>query len=254
MPYLLLRILPWLVGGASFFAAEWTWRNPQDYPLVLGIALVIYFAASVLIGWKRLELKDLAAKMLLPAIAFVGLALASLMAEQPIERNVLTALFAIIPAYGLELLYLLTHQPSRYPVNGLSRFNLALVPLSAFSFSVGLIGMQIFIHLPKWVILFSFTALYALLAFLTDHPNAERASKMRWTVFGALLGLQIGILSVILPVGLEAIGGIAALAVAWPLRARRYTYEPKPPRSLAVAESIGALVLFFAILLVSRWA
>lgn len=254
MPYLLLRVLPWLVGVAGFLAAEWTWRHPSDYPWALVAVLVAYLASSVVLGWKRLGPKDLVTKMLTPAIAFVTLSLAALLAERMEERLALTALLTLVPAYALDLLFLLTHQPSRYPVNGLSRFNLALVPLSAFCAAVGLVGMQIFVQLPKWIIILSFTILGATLARLTEHPNVGRVVVGRWTIFGAILGLHVGILSVVLPVGLEVIGALAAIAFAWPLRARRYGYEPKPPRSLAIAETTGATVLYLAILLVSRWA
>ncbi len=254
MPYLFLRTLSWLVGVAAFLAAEWTWRHPSDYPWALVIVLAAYLVASVVIGWKRLGPKDLATKMLMPAVAFITLCLASLLAERSEERIGLTILLTVVPAYALDLLFLLTHQPSRYPVNGLSRFNLALVPLAAFCAAVGLVGMQIFVQLPKWITILSFTALGATFARLTEHPSVAPAVVRRWTLFGALLGLHIGILSVVLPVGLEVIGALAALAFAWPLRARRYSYEPKPPRRLAIAETTGATVLYLAILLVSRWA
>ncbi|MEK7473499.1 MAG: hypothetical protein AAB668_02095 [Patescibacteria group bacterium] len=254
MPYLFLRLLPWLVGAVSFFAVEWTWRRPGDYPWALVAALALYLAASVAIGWKRLGPADLATKMLTPAIAFVTLGLAALMAERTEERIALTFFLIVVPGYALDLLFLLTHQPSRYPVNGLSRLNLALVPFSAFCLAVGLVGMQIFIQLEKWIIILAFVLLGAALARLTEHPSAGRVAAGRWTVFGAILGLHVGILSVVLPVGLEVIGALAAIAFAWPLRARRYGYEPKPPRRLAMAETTGATVLYLAILLVSRWA
>lgn len=254
MRHLLTRLVPGLVGVAGFVAAEWTWRHPRDYPWALAAVLASYVAASVTLGWKRLGPKDLAEKMLMPGFAFVSLALASLMAEHTAERIALTTLLTVVPFYALELLYLLAHQPSRYPVNGLSRLNLALVPLAAFCVAVGLIGMQIFIRWPDWGTVLAFTAFGAAVARLTEHPTVGRAAALRWTVFGAVLGLHVGILAVVLPVGLEVTGSLAALAFAWPLRARRYSYEPKPPRRLAIAESAGAAALFVAILLVSRWA
>lgn len=253
MPYFLLRAFPWFVALLAFAAAQWTWRTPDVYPWALGGALAAYLGTSVLLGRARLGWKDLATKMLMPAIAYVALALAALLAEHPYERGALTLLLAAVPGYGLELLFLLTHQPSRYPVNGLSRFNLALVPLSAFGFAVGLVGMQTFIQLPKWIVIASFAFLGIVFTALTEHPNVDRATSRRWTAFGALLGLHVGLLCIVLPVALEVIGGLSALAFAWPLRARRYTHDPKPPRSLAIVETAGAAVLFAAILLVSRW-
>ncbi|MCC6563684.1 hypothetical protein IT087_02220 [Candidatus Uhrbacteria bacterium] len=254
MRFLLTRFSPWLVGVAALLASQWTWTHPTDYPWVLGSVLAAYVAASVILGWKKLGPKDLAAKMLMPGFAFASLVLASLMAERVEERILLTILMTVVPLYSLELLHLLAHQPSRYPVNGLSRLNLALVPLSAYCIAVGLVGMQIFIRWPDWATVLCFTALGAAVARITEHPTVGRAASIRWIIFGAVLGLHVGFLAVVLPVGLEVTGSLAALAFAWPLRARRYSYEPKPPRRLAYIESAGATFFFIAILLVSRWA
>ncbi len=254
MRFLITRFSPWLVGAAALLASQWTWSHPHDYPWIFGAVLVGYVAACVALGWKRLGPKDLAAKMVMPGFAFASLVLASLMAERIEERILLTVMLTVIPLYALELLHLLAHQPSRYPVNGLSRLNLALVPLSAYCIAVGLVGMQIFIRWPDWATLLSFTALGAAVARVTEHPTVGRAASLRWIAFGAVIGLHVGLLAIVLPVGLEVIGSLAALAFAWPLRARRYSYEPKPPRRLAWIEGTGATVFFIAILLVSRWA
>lgn len=254
MRLLVIRFSPWLVGVAALLAAQWTWTHPRDYPWALASVLLAYFAASLALGWKKLGPKDLAAKMMMPGFAFASLVLASLMAERMEERLLLTILMTAVPLYSLELLYLLAHQPSRYPVNGLSRLNLALVPLSAYCLAVGLVGMQIFIRTPDWATVAAFTLIGAAVARITEHPTVGRAASVRWIAFGGLLGLHVGLLAVTLPVGLEVIGSLAALAFAFPLRARRYSYEPKPPRRLAMVEGAGATVLFVAILLVSRWA
>jgi hypothetical protein len=254
MRFLLTRFSPWLVGAAALLASQWTWLHPRDYPWALGAVLAAYIAASISLGLKRLGYKDLAAKMIMPGFAFASIVLASLMAERVEERMLITILLTVIPLYSLELLYLLAHHPSRYPVNGLSRLNLALVPLSAYCIAVGLVGMQIFIRWPDWATLLSFITLGAAVARITEHPTVGRAASLRWIAFGAVIGLHVGLLAIVLPVGLEVIGSLAALAFAWPLRARRYSYEPKPPRRLAWIEGTGATVFFIAILLVSRWA
>jgi hypothetical protein len=121
-------------------------------------------------------------------------------------------------------------------------------------------GLQVFLTDPAWVhiadtvTLGVFSLLGAILALITCHPTSDRGHRVRWSAFGALLGLQIGILCVILPVALPVIGCTAALGLASPLRARRYGHDPKPPTQLAWAEGSMALVFFLALLLVSRWA
>ncbi|MEI7511956.1 MAG: hypothetical protein WCK01_00650 [Candidatus Uhrbacteria bacterium] len=260
MRYLLLRCLPWLVGALGFFAFEWTWKDAGIYPYSLFVPWIALIIAALLIGWRKVSFNELIEKMAVPTIAFATLALVCLFAEQPIERGFLTALGAGIPLLSLELLFLYAYQPTRYPVNAISRLNLALVPLTAFFLAVGLMGLQIFLTDPAWehvadpVTLGAFMLLGAVLTLITGHPTSDRAHRVRWTAFGALLGLHIGLLCIILPVSLSVIGCIAALGFAAPLRARRYGYDPKPPIQLAWVEGISAFVLFMTILLVSRWA
>ena len=260
MRYLILRALPWLVGALGFFAIEWTWSDPKNYPWTLVAPWVALIVAAFVIGWRKVSFTELVEKMTMPTIAFAALGLACLLAEHPLERGLLTALGAGIPLLSLELLFLYAYQPTRYPVNAISRLNLALVPLTAFFLAVGLIGLQVFLTDPAWeriadpITMGSFAALGAVLALITCHPTSDRAHRVRWTLFGALLGLHIGILCIILPVSLSVSGCIAALGIAAPLRARRYGHDPKPPKQLAWAEGAMAFVFFFTILLVSRWA
>lgn len=254
MRYLLLRLLPWLVGALGLAASEWVWQRPGDYPWPLALTVAAFFAASAVLAWKHLSLHEWLNKMLPAAMSGASIALVFLMVEQPWERVILTIAFSGLLLFALELLFLLAYQPTRYPVNGLSRLNLALVPVTIFSLALGLVGMQVFIRSPDWLTVIVFTATGACLALLTAHPSDSRKQHARWGLFGALLGLHAGILCIILPLALPVIGCIAALTFAWPLRSRRYGHEPKPPARLAWAEGMAALVLFLTLVLTSRWA
>lgn len=262
MKYLFLRLLPWLVGALSLGSAEWVWRHPQDYPWPLLIAMLCALLAGCVLAWRRLSIEDFFNKMLPSALAMGSIAFAFLMPEQAWERGLISLAFAGVPLYALELLFLLTYQPTRYPVNGLSRLNMALVPLSIFCLATGVVGMQTHLRCstadrfcwPNWATVATFVFAGAVFAVLTTHPSSDRNHRIRWSVFGALIGFHIAILCVILPVALSVMGCIAALAVAFPLRARRYTYEPKPPTNLAWAEGLTALFLFVVLVLTSRWA
>jgi hypothetical protein len=260
MRYLILRCLPWLVGALGFVALEWTWRDANVYPWPLVAPWVALVLSALLIGWRKVSIGELVEKMTMPAIAYAALGLACLLVEQPFEQILFTALGVGIPLLSLELLFLYAYQPTRYPVNAISRLNLALVPLTAYFLAIGLIGLQIFLTDPAWeqiadpITFGIFAALGAILALITCHPTSDRWHRTRWAIFGALLGLQIGILCAIMPVALPVIGCVAALGLAAPLRARRYGHDPKPPTKLAWAEGTMAFVFFITLLLVSRWA
>ncbi|HVM90541.1 MAG TPA: hypothetical protein VMU11_01425 [Verrucomicrobiae bacterium] len=260
MRYLLLRSLPWLVGILGIFCFEWTWNAPSSYPWLLCLPLAAAVMSMFVIGWRKVSLLELIEKMTVPMIAYVTVALAALLVEQPVEQILITALGAGIPLLSLELLFLYAYQPSRYPVNAISRVNLALIPLSAFFLAEGLMGLQIFLTDPAWkqiadpVTIGTFIALGAILALLTSHPTSDRGSRTRWTLFGGLLGLHLGILCAILPVALPVAGCLVALGLAAPMRARRYGHDPKPPAQLAWAEGTFAFVLFLTLMLVSKWA
>lgn len=254
MRYLSLRLLPWLIGAMGFATADWVWRHPGDYPWPLVAEIVAFLVASGFLAWKRVSIQEWAEKMLPTAFAQASLAVAFLMVEQPWERATLTLAFGLLPLFALELLFLLAYQQTRYPVHGLSRLNLALAPLTAFSLALGFVGMQVFVRFPDYLTVGVFALAGGIFAVLTPHPNADRASVVRWGLFGVLLGLHVGILCIILPLSLSVIGSVAALAFAWPLRARRYGHEPKPSANLAWAEGMAAFVLFATLILTSRWA
>lgn len=254
MIFLLVRAMPWLSAAAALLAAEWQWNDASSYPYPLLAGLSVFIAASVVIAWKRIAWREFLIKMTPPLLAWISTALAMLVVEDPAARTVLTAILTGIPLIVLELLFLLAIDPGRYPVHGLSRLNVALMPLSAFLLAASLDGLRIYLQLNGWIMVALFAGFGALAFALTSHHASSHEQDIRWTMLGALAGLQAGLLVYLLPISLSAAGLIAALIIAAPLRMRRYAFQPVPGRRMAVAESAGASVLLAAILLLSRWA
>lgn len=255
MKRLLLRAQPWIVALSGALAAYMQFRFPLVYPWPLVALLLLYVAA---VGWYLFEYKrtifESALQMLPSKLFLVALALSVLLAETVFARWLITILFLLVPLTSLELMYLALFETFRYPVNALSRLNISFIPAIAFLLAVSGNGFYVFLRIsPIWNIAV-FVLVTGTLYFITSHPTADAANRLRWSVLGALIGLQAGILSLLLPVPLVVHGAIAAIIVSAPIRIRRYAYQPTPSRRHAWIESATAAVLFLTILLVSPWA
>jgi hypothetical protein len=254
MIFLLVRGLPWLIGISAFLACQWQWRHPSVYPYPLLASLVAFCAASGLIAYRRLSLDELLSKMAPAVIALSSMGFAFLLVEAPESRLALSILFAGASIVSLEMLWLLVFDPARYPVHGLSRLNVAYMPLSIFFTNLGLAGLGYFLRTPEWIAPAVLATLGAASFWLTS-PNAHgKGQRLRWTILGAAVGLQAGILTIILPVSIVVQGCLAAMLIAIPLRIRRYGSDPVPRRAVAVSEGVSVGVIFITVLLMSRWA
>lgn len=254
MIFLIIRGLPWLIGLGTFLLAQWQWRDARSYPYPLLGAILAYAIGSALIAYRRLSWQETISKMLPAALTMGAIAIAFLLAETPTTRLGLSIVMAGIPALTLELLWLLAFDPARYPVHGLSRLNHAFLPAMAFFTTFGLAGLNYFIRIPDWSMPLTLMGLGAIAFHLTTHHAADRKHQIRWTLLGALVGLQAGILAMILPLAIAVQGALAAILFAIPSRIRRYTATTVPSPGMAWTEGIGISVLFLTVLLVSRWA
>lgn len=254
VPIFVIRFSPWAAALAGFFFLEGQWQWPHAYPWPLLAALLSVLVSAVVIAWKRVPWFELINNLCPTVLLLVALGLAALHLETPLERQVLTGLFLLVPLMALEILFLLAFDPRRYPVNGFSRFNVALVPLCVAAAAFGLAGLAIFVQVPAWSVVIALTLLSALLLFVTSHPTASPAQRRRWTLLGGLAGLHAGMCVALLPVGLGVLAALAALMVGFVLRIRRYAYQPVPPRALALGEGLGAGAAFLILLLTARWA
>lgn len=254
MMYLFVRAVPWLSAAAAMLAVQWQWQNPSMYPYPMLGAIGVYIAASVLIGAGRLAWKELMVKSTPSLLLLVAAALAMLVIESPESKIALTILFAGTPLLTLELLFLLAVDPVRYPVHGLSRLNVALVPITTFLLAAALSGLRIYLQFDNLSIIAIFSLFGAAVFALTSHHASSHEQDRRWAAVGALVGFHAGFLVQVLPIGLPAQGLIASLILAIPLRMRRYAFQPVPARNVAIAESTGVAVMLAAVLLLSRWA
>jgi len=254
MIFLLVRGLPWIIGLLAFLACQWQWRDALIYPWPLVIVLTAYGAAAGLITYRRLPLDELVYKMAPGVVVLTSMGFAFLLVEAPESRLALSILLAGTAAVSLEMLWLLVFDPARYPVHGLSRLNMAFMPLSAFFTCLGLTGLGYFLRTPEWLTPAVMTALGVATFVLTASHSHSIAHRWRWGALGAGIGLQVGILAIILPVSVVVQGALAAILFAIPMRIRRYGSDPVPKRYVAWTEGVGASVLFLTVLLVSRWA
>lgn len=254
MPSILFRPLPWIVGGLGLLLSWLQWKFPLTYPWPLLALLIAYLAAGGIYAYGRLKFLDAAGRLLPTALFIISASLSFLVIEQPLIRTALTLAVAFVPFFSLDLLYLALCDPARYPVNGLSRLNLALAPSAIFLLTIGLGGLQVFLRIQPWIALLALPFLAAVFFLVTSHPTADQAHRSRWTGIGAIAGFKAAALSLALPLALPVQGALAALIVALPLRVRRYGYAPAPSRRQAIVETCLHLGCFLLLLLVSRWA
>lgn len=247
------RILPAMTSLTALLVALWQGANLLTYPYPLTLFFVGYLVVMVTIAWRQLAWSSWIEKMVPSTLSLLAIGFAYLVTDAPEQRLVLSFLLAAVSFLALELLFLLVYDAEHYPVHGLSRLNIALVPLTVFFVSATWNGLSVFIHVPRAMIVIVMMGLGALLYLLTSHPTAEGVRHWGWGILGAIVGLHVAGLILFLPVQLVIHGALGALLFAIPLRFRRYSYQPVPPVQLAYAEAIFAGVCFFGVLFSTKW-
>lgn len=253
MSLFLLRLLPVISAILAFGLVYWQWLHPLIYPQPLVWFFVWYIFATLALVWKRLSWKDALEKLVPSVIALCCVGLGFLMVESGYGRVFLTMFFVGIPYMVLELLFLLLYAPARYPVNGLSRFNIALVPISTVLFGSAFQGLIVGLRAPWWMVMGAFVFFGVAFFFFTAHPTAHHTHRLRWGVLGGWAGLHVAILELVLPLSVFTQGALAALLIFVPLRLRRYAYGPQPSHRVAWSEAVLAGICFFTILWTARW-
>lgn len=250
---LFLRLVPLLVGllEAGVF---WAQRgNPTFYPWIVVVGVAAVPSASLLIAWGRVRFFDLLEKMTPSFLLIASLAFGLLLIEGTVPFMVMLALASVCSFISLELLFLLSYHPSAYPVNGLSRLNIAYVPLIVWYAVATSSGLRVFLHVnPAWHLVLV-AALGVVLFRTTGHPGASLRQNAVWAVVGALVGFEVGAVGLLLPLSMEMQGLLAAILLCATLRARRYLYDPKPSRRMAWLEASAATSVFLMSLLSAKW-
>jgi hypothetical protein len=71
---------------------------------------------------------------------------------------------------------------------------------------------------------------------------------------GVVIGLQVALFGLLLPLEVWTQGLLAAFLFAVPLRIRRYAFPPAPALRIAIFEAVFVSLFFGALLLTARWA
>jgi hypothetical protein len=250
---LLIRLLPFLVAALEAVLFWWQRALPGAYPwfAILGVSLLP--AAAIAIGWGRVRIVDALEKTVPTFVLLASLAFALLLIEGTVALWIVIGIAAIASFASLELLFLHAWDPAAYPVNGLSHVNIAMVPIAVWYAVSTSVGLRIFLQTSIWWHLALLTALGAVLFRTTAHPGATADQRRTWTLLGALAGLQIGVIGLQLPIGMQMQGIVAALLFCGVLRARRYVHDPKPSRTFAFAEAGLAVAVFTVALATAKW-
>jgi hypothetical protein len=248
-----LRLLPLAVALFEAVAFTSQLRHPLQYPWIAAAGVIALPFASLAITWGRVRFFDMLEKMTPSFILLASLAFALLLAEGTGAQAAIAILASASCLFSLELLFLLAFNPARYPVHGLSRLNIAYVPIAIWYTASTSSGLLIFLHMDRLWHFLILIGLGAILFRTTGHPQASWQENAVWSAVGALVGGQVGLLGLLLPVSMTMQGFIAAFLLSAALRSRRYRYEPKPPVKQAWTECIVGVIAFAAILMTGKW-
>jgi hypothetical protein len=250
---LFIRFLPYIVAALEGVVFVQQIRHPLSYPWIVIIGVVALPFAAVVMTFRRVRFMDMLEKMTPSFVLLASLAFGLLLAETNIAYGVIVILAIITTLVSLELLFALAFNPSRYPVNALSRVNIGYVPLAIWYTAATSSGLLIFLHVNKIWHPILMVALGTILFRTTGHPGATTQQNAIWTALGALIGLHVGLLGLFLPVAMPVQGFIATIVLCSALRVRRYMYDPKPSARLAWVETSSSLVAIIAVLSTAKW-
>jgi len=250
---LLIRILPLFIGLLQAGLFWWQKKLPGTYPWLVVVAALSLPLASIAISWGRIKFGDLIEKMAPTFVLVAVLGFALLLVERSWETYLLTGLAAVSSFVSFELLFLVARNPAAYPVNGLSHVNVAYVPLAVYYAVSTSSGLLVFLQSAGLWHVALCTALGVILFRTTGHPGASRQQNGVWMAVGGLVGAEVGLVGLLLPLGLSAQGLVSTLIICGALRVRRYLYAPKPSRRLAWGEGLVGLVLFIVVLATAKW-
>jgi hypothetical protein len=251
---LLLRLLPCVVGATNVALFLLQARNPETYPWMILAAPVLLAGAGMLIASKKIDdVVNMAARIVPGVLVMIACGYGMLLAEGWVAFWGIPLFAGIVSWLVLELLFLLTYLPTRYPVNALSHVNLALVPVTLWFAQSTSVGLLVFVHASPLIPLVVMPCVTALLFWSTVHVEANPEHRSRWALLGMWIGVQFGVLGLLLPFPISVHGAMAALLGAVAVRARRYGFMPRVPRSLMWSEVLGVFVLLAALLATGRW-
>jgi hypothetical protein len=189
---LVLRLLPFLTGLAVAGLFAWQRVHPSVYPWAVvvrcrtcGRRVAGSCVASRIIARSS-------EKMTPTIVVVLALGFGLLLSEGRLANIAVVVLAGICSFMALELLFLYAFHPASYPVNGLSRLNIAFVPLAAWYTASTSVGLLTFLHTPRVWHVVLLTVMGAMLFRTTGHPGASAAQNRIWMLIGAATGLHVG--------------------------------------------------------------
>ncbi len=230
------------------------WRDPLLYPAPFLVAIGVFLTSAIVMLWKRVSITGFFERVVPPFALLFSIALAFLMIENPLQQLFFSCVAVVAVTVSLEMMFYFLFDPKRYPVNALSHMALASVPLTAYTLMAGLAGLRIFLNIPFWIPCLLLGGFGVIAYWTTEHPVADAASRRRWRILGGIIGLQVALFSLLLPLEVWTLGLLAAFLFAAPLRIRRYAFPPSPSSRIAVFETICGVLFFGTLLLTARWA
>jgi hypothetical protein len=249
---LFLQLLPVLVGAlnAGLFFLQISFSN--TYPWIVFSTPILFAITAAAMLWQRRRHADF--RSLLPAtVTLTCCAYGLLLSEGVLLHWIIPVFAGSISYYLLHLIFLSVFVPARYPVNGITHANLAMVPIALWLSAFTSFGLAVFMDVSHVVPLAVMAGACFLLFYGTSHPESDAKTRWRWVAIGSWIGLQIGILLSALPVSMETAGACAALLGGFALRVRRYGIAPPIARRIVITETLCALGLLILILALASW-
>lgn len=251
--FFVFRLFPALAALAIGLSFYWQLGRPQAYPWMALLGVLLAVAAIYVMGRRRVKLGDLIEKMLPTMLFLLSLVFGMLLAEGVWARWAIIGFGTTAVFLSLELLFLLSFMPSRYPMSGLSHVNIAYVPFTIWYTVANSVGLMTFLHSPNWIHVLAVTLISAVLFRTTGHPGATQEQNKLWTLVGGLAGLHIGLLGIMLPMSMAVQATLGMVIICAILRLRRYLYHPLPSRKQAWVEGVTAVLILGVALSTARW-
>jgi hypothetical protein len=249
---LFLQLLPVIVGAlnAALFFIQLS--LPSAFPWIAApVPFIFALTAIGLFGKQRRYANILS--VLPPTVTLVACAYGLLLTEGALSHWMIPLFVGCLSYYLLHLIFLSVFVPARYPVNGMTHANLAMVPIAFWLTAFTSFGLMVFMNVPRWIPVAVMTATCFLLFYGTSHPESEKKTKWRWAILGSWIGMQIGILLAVLPISMESVAALSALMGGFILRVRRYGIAPHIAKRIVMIETLVALGLLILILALASW-
>lgn len=250
---LLIRLVPYLAAFAVSFLSWFQYRHPSTYPWFSALGCGIFLFSVILISWRRLSLQSVVEKMIPSFLLQLSTSFGLLLVETSFAVWTIHLIAGISALLSLELLFLLAFEPHAYPVSGLSRLNIAFVPIIVWYVVSTSSGVMTFLHTPHLAHVVVCAFLGFVLFRTTGHPGATKAQNRIWSIVGCVVGLHIGWLGLHIPLNMPLQGAIAAALFSVALRMRRYVYAPMPSRQTAWIEAISVSAFFLVAMSTAKW-